>query len=331
MGKRHAWLPKSKEIIVRKEFILDALEKLDQDPHRTRILNLESAFRNWMDSAQFELPTDALSIEDLGSGTLNPFALLAHAKIEGLTSVSELEAQLKLAKQLSSIETSVGKMLEEVTIPEYGWQRFPSKSQSVDSWVDAMHKGRKVLYIATIKSGPRTLNDSISTELGQSIARHAASLGKRYNCKLVSVTYATLYGTFKQSNKKDWRVLLSAYNELKSLEDSQDIEILLTPEKRKGLVFKHGDTRVLVRLRHGIEWWTFLGSSWLTFLEVGAALIRAAVQASPQTGGLYKEPSHAELAELLRVPTNYNIAILQRNQIEWMLLFVSLFVDKLES
>ncbi|WP_245538882.1 hypothetical protein, partial [Thermus oshimai] len=32
MGKRHAWLPKSKEIIVRKEFILDALEKLDQDP-----------------------------------------------------------------------------------------------------------------------------------------------------------------------------------------------------------------------------------------------------------------------------------------------------------
>jgi len=311
-------MPKAQPIKLSKQWVLKALTHLDRDPSKKRVLELETEFRRWLDNSHLALPGNTLSIKKL-SGQINPFVLLSHAKLEGLSLVADLESHLKLAKQFSSIETSAGKMLEEITVPVFGWQRTHSSAQSRESIIDAECKGGDVLYVATIKSGPRTLNDDISQRLGRSIATDAPEWGKRRGVQHVDVTYATLYGTFKQSNKKDWRVLLAAYEHL----HSQGATILVAPEKRTRLVFYDKGVQVSVHIRNGIKWWSFLGQSGLTFLEVGAALIRATI--APDSNR--KEPGSQELKAILEVPEDFNIGILQRNQVEWALFYASWFAD----
>lgn len=320
-------MPKAQPIILSKRWVLGALRAVDRErDRRERVLALERSFRRWLEEAQFVLPDESIDLQRL-AGTINPFVLLAHAKVESLTAVSDLESHLRLAKQFSSIETSIGKMLEEVTVPEYGWHRSTSGAQSEESIIDAELLEGDTLYATTIKSGPRTLNDDISKRLGNSIATDAPLWGHRRGVRQVEVTYATLYGTFKQSNKKDWRVLLAAYELLRDLAlQDRDTRILSEPKQRTRFAFERDGVRVCVRLRNGMKWWSFLGRSGLTFLEVGAALIRAAIPPNPST----RHPRGESLRRMLDIPENYNIALLQRNQLEWALLFSGLFADRFE-
>src|SRR3546814_9376618 len=60
---------------------------------------------------------------------------------------------------------------------------------------------------ATLKSGPRCLNDEMAKDIGTDVARHARSWAVSHHANFVDFTYGVLYGTKRQSNKKDWHVL----------------------------------------------------------------------------------------------------------------------------
>ena len=67
------------------------------------------------------------------------------------------------------METSEGRMVEAVVLPIYGWQCVASEMHSSESVIDGRKLGSKVLQIATLKSGPRCLNDEMSENIADAI------------------------------------------------------------------------------------------------------------------------------------------------------------------
>src|SRR5690606_25962070 len=95
----------------------------------------------------------------------SPFVLLIHARQRQYSKVSELERDILPAKQFSSMETSAGRMVEEVVLPVYGWQCVLSQMHTSYSAIDGKCVTPTTLCAATLKSGPRCLNDEMSENL----------------------------------------------------------------------------------------------------------------------------------------------------------------------
>jgi hypothetical protein len=320
----HPDLPKVvAPLLLRKRDIFETLKRIDCDNlARDRILAMETEFRTKIDTHISGLPD---SRSEFAKFHTNPFVLMFYSRQKGYTRVSQIEQDLVPAKVFSSMETSAGNMVEKVVLPIYGWEIVHSAMHTHESLLDGRlvdTKGGKFVG-ATLKSGPRTLNDDMARNIGHELVSRAHSWAVNHGVKEVDFTYGVLYGTKKQSNKKDWHIL-------RNIDESRPNPSMLM-QSHKGswsIGYSDGPLRVSATIRVGMEWWEFLGSRD-TWLELCCALIRSCIA---PTSGVQPSARHmiadlASIIDLSDIDEGYNISVLQRSQLEWLLFLARHFVD----
>ena len=257
-------------MLLDKAQIFARLKAVDQDPFaKKRVLQMEGDFRARIGSHLTRLPARTAKLQKFNT---NPFVLMFYSKQQQYGQVVQIERDLVPAKVFSSMETSAGRMIQEVVLPVYGWKDVASAMQSHESLLD----GERALQPpdtfvgATLKSGPRTLNDHMSMDIATDLVGQAPSWAVSHGVPNIDFTYGVLYGTKKQSNKKDWHVL-------RNIDRLRPPKSVVLQSHRKGwsVVYEDGPLTVSATVRVGIEWWDYLGGTD-TWLEVCCALIRAA-------------------------------------------------------
>ena len=202
---RNLDLPRPKDTVLLKRDLLVELQSIDNcDDSRARVLAMETAFRQRITGHVASLPTGSASFKKFNT---SPFVLMFYAKQRGYSYVSEIEKDILPAKLFSSMETSAGRMVQDVVLPIYGWESVQSTMHSASSVLDGRKHEPTVVKLATLKSGPRCLNDEMSKDLADDIVGHAEQWAEEAGVDQVDFTYGVLYGTRKQSNKKDWHIL----------------------------------------------------------------------------------------------------------------------------
>src|SRR3546814_17070350 len=101
------------------------------------------------------------------------------------------------------METSAGRMVEEVVLPAYGWEVVSSEMHSSESVLDGRRESGEGRFLcATLKSGPRCLNDEMAKPIGTDVARYVRSWPVGHPANFVDYSYGVLYGPKRQSNQK---------------------------------------------------------------------------------------------------------------------------------
>ncbi|GHD46503.1 hypothetical protein GCM10017083_15680 [Thalassobaculum fulvum] len=320
----HPDLPNSvPDTLLRKKDIFDSLEKVDNDAGaKARILAMESAFRSKIGTHIKGLP-DASS--KFSKFYTSPFVLMFYSKQKSYSRVAQIEKDLVPAKVFSSMETSAGNMVEKVVLPVYGWDIVQSAMHSHESLLDGRKVDHKssVFVGATLKSGPRTLNDDMAKNIGNELVDRASSWAVNHGVKEVDFTYGVLYGTKKQSNKKDWHIL-------RNIDESRPRQSQLTSSHKGAwsIAYTDGPLKVSATVRVGIEWWEYLGGKD-TWIELCCALIRACITpvSIPKTTPTYTISDLPDILDISMLPSHYNVSILQRGQLEWLLFLARHFSD----
>ena len=323
MARSHAGLPRPSKRVFKKVQILDTLSAIDQDGKaRGRVLRLETEFRRRVESHLESLPLRDARLERFNT---NPFVLLIHAFHRGHTAVRQIETDILPAKLFSSMETSAGRMIEAVMLPEYGWECVESTMHSPNSALDGRCSDGDLLKLATLKSGPRCLNDEMSENFADAIINNSATWAREGRVQKIDFTYGVLYGTPKLSNKKDWHILRKIREKLPSR------NVTRPPDNRWDCAFRTARVDVVVSVRIGMDWWTHLGGP-NCLIEMCVALIRCCVQPRDLRSSRqqYAIADMAEIVDTRVVPGNYNVGLLQRSQLEWLFFVVRHFCDVLE-
>lgn len=320
----HPDLPKPPvPLLLSKRDIFARLKKIDEDAAaKDRILAMESEFRTKITTHIKGLPRARSKFAKLST---SPFVLMSYSRQKSYSRVAEIAQDLVPAKVFSSMETSAGKMVEEVVLPIYGWEGVHSSMHSHESLLD----GRKVDQVgarfvgATLKSGPKTLNDDMAKNIGHELVERAASWAVDRGVKEVDFTYGVLYGTKKQSNKKDWHIL-------RNIDEARPRQSQVVASHRGAwaITYSDGPLTVTATVRVGIEWWDYLGGA-NTWIELCCALIRACIaptrdRATVSSYAIVDLPSVLDLSGL---DSSYNVSVLQRSQLEWLLFLARHFAD----
>ena len=321
MARRHPGLPRANKRSLSRLDLLNQLQQVDNDPlRRARVLRLETAFRARIETHIASLPTHEAVFQTFNT---SPYVLLIHARQRGYSKISELEADILPAKQFSSMETSAGRMVEEVVLPEYGWECVASEMHTSNSALDGKRLDGETYHLVTLKSGPRCLNDEMSENFADAILANYPTWARESGANRIDFTYGVLYGTEKLSNKKDWHIL-------RNIQQKCGDALTVSPDNQWTCRFAAHGIEVDVTVRIGLDWWTHLGGE-LSFIEVFTALIRACISV-----GTADAPSYAYTIEDLSrivstrsVRDDYNVSLLQRSQIPWLFLMARHFCDDL--
>lgn len=320
----HADLPKTvPPLLLRKTDIFDSLRRIDSDAKaRDRILKMESDFRAKIATHIQGLPA---ANSNFAKFYTSPFVLMFYSRQKSYSRVAQIEQDLVPAKVFSSMETSAGNMIEKVVLPVYGWEVVHSAMHSHESLLDGrkVDKNSSTFVGATLKSGPRTLNDDMAKSIGHELVVRAPSWAVSHGVKRIDFTYGVLYGTRKQSNKKDWHIL-------RNVDETRPGQSKLTasPKGAWSIAYTDGPLTVSATVRIGIEWWEYLGGKD-TWIELCCALIRACilpVSASPPAAA-YTISDLPDILDLSMLPAGYNVSILQNSQFEWLLFLARHFSD----
>ena len=310
-------------LLLNKKDIFNSLKRIDGDAlARGRILKMESEFRAKIKTHINGLPQTSSKLAKFHT---NPFVLMFYSRQKSYSQVAQIEADIVPAKVFSSMETSAGNMIEKVVLPIYGWEVVRSAMHSHESLLD----GQKIDQLgerfvgATLKSGPRTLNDDMAKNIGNELVDRASSWAVDHSVKKVDFTYGVLYGTKKQSNKKDWHIL-------RNIDEARpSSSTLMTSHKGAWeIAYSDGPLKVSATIRVGIEWWEYLSDAD-TWIELCCALIRACI--TPLSGS-HVALSHVisdlpSILDLSMVDSSYNVSILQESQLEWLLFLARHFSD----
>lgn len=321
MARRHKGLPKATAKQLSKRRLLEQLQTIDSSvKNRDRVLSMENQFRRKIDSHITSLPEGDALFEKFNT---SPYVLLIHARQKNYTKISEIESDILPAKQFSSMETSAGRMVEEVALPTYGWKCVASEMHTSNSALDGKKSEKSLLRLATLKSGPRCLNDEMSENFADAIVNNYRSWAKESGKTKIDFTYGVLYGTQKISNKKDWHIL-------RNIKEKKPSAITTDPANRWNCAFRAGGISVEVTVRIGLDWWNHLGGP-TCFAEVFTALIRACINpgASDQDTYTYVISDLSQIVSTTSVNDNYNVSLLQRSQIPWLFLMARHFCDEL--
>lgn len=302
--------------------LLEQLEAVDHDQQsRERTLAMEAEFRRRIDTHVNSLPDQDAKFAKFFT---SPYVLLIHTRKNNYAKVSQLEHDILPAKLFSSMETSAGRAVEAVGLEAYGWQSVISEMHTENSMLDGKHLAGDTLQVATLKSGPRCLNDSMSENLADGIINNVGIWAHNASVRKVEFTYGVLYGTQRISNKKDWHILRNLHEKL------GDQRFSVPPTGRWSCTFEVDGVEVEVTIRIGKDWWTHLGGR-LGLAEVAVALIRACVPP-----GELDPPDHrytirdlSDIVSTRSVPDSFNPAILQQSQIPWYFFFMRHFCDQL--
>lgn len=320
---RHDGLPTPATTSLRKIELLQGLQTVDNDAAaRARVLALETNFRQRIDTNLLSLPmSDAV----FAKFNTNPFVLMMHSKKKGYKNISEIESDILPAKVFSSMETSSGRMVEAVVLPVYGWEVVPSVMHSPDSVLDGRKKAGNVLCLATLKSGPRCLNDEMSKDIAEDILANCEHWANENHVREIDFTYGVLYGTMRQSNKKDWHILRNIQEKL------TNGTLLESPNNRWSCKFRKNGITVTVTIRIGTELWNYIGGTRTMFTELSSSIIRACITPSDVEPADYafQISDLPAIISTQSVPANFNVALLQRSQLEWLFFFARHFCDEL--
>ena len=323
MAIRNPHLPRQvQETVFSKSSILADLGAVDQNPESgARILALENGFRARIDAHVQSLP---IANARLAEFSTSPFVLLIYARLKGFTKLSELEAHIPAAKLFSSIETSAGRMVEDVVLPVYGWQGVPSGMHTANSALDGKRVIGQRLMAATLKSGPRCLNDEMSENFADNVITHGATWLAASQATELDFTYGVLYGTKAQSNKKDWHILRNIAEKLPTDQVTQP------PWQRWECSFSLTGHVAKATVRVGKDWWEYLGGPFC-LTEVCVAMIRACVApgAVEQAGQTYTIADIGQIGAWPAGSSTYNVLCLQASQIPWLFLLMRHFCDRL--
>jgi hypothetical protein len=323
MARSHPGMPKPVPHVIAKSDLLKALLTVDADPAaRERVLTMESEFRR-----RVGVHIESLTLEDamFSKFNTNPFVLLFHSKNKGFKHISSIEQDILPAKVFSSMETSAGRMVEAVVLPVYGWTPVLSGMHSAGSVLDGRKLEGKLLRLATLKSGPRCLNDPTSENIADAIIAHCTGWAKEAGVRKLDFTYGVLYGTRKQSNKKDWHIL-------RNIEDKLPAgSIKRPPAQSWHCEFKKDGVSVTVTIRIGTELWNHFAHEGTAFVEMVIALIRACISPSDTEPASYKFTIFdlRSIISLDVVPEDFNVSLLQRSQLEWFFFVARHFCDDL--
>lgn len=308
MSRGHPDLPRSLPVRLSTAKIFEGLERIDSDPAaRLRVLEMERRFR-----IRVEAYLSAKARK--GKPMTNPFVLMMHSRRMGYRGVAEVVRDIPAGAGFASMETEAGKMVERVTFEVFGWSIVESAMHSDNTVVDAWKIDDRTLRCATLKSGPRCLNDAMSKDIGSDMAKNVAGWASQNNADQVDFSYAVIYGTPLKSNKKDWHVLRNIAESI-----PQGSIVSQSHKKAWALGYTDGSVKISAAVRVGLDWWNYLGGPD-TWIEVSAAFIRACIQ--PTTDGIQVEAL---------APEDFNVAILQKSQLEWLLLTAKHFCDTLDS
>jgi len=325
MMSKKGSIPKRSPVSLAKSDLLAKLALVDHDRKATsRVLALETDFRQRITTHLASLPTSNAQFSKFYT---NPFVLMIHSLRKGYRHISQIESDILPAKVFSSMETSAGKMVELVVLPTYGWEveSVQSSMHSFNSVLDGKCKIGNTLRLATLKSGPRCLNDEMSEDIAAAILENYQRWATNDGVTEIDFTYGVLYGTRKQSNKKDWHILRNIAEKLKGG------KLLVNPGGRWDCKFqKHGIT-VTVTVRIGMDLWNYIGGGDTTFLEMCSGIIRACITPANIQPADYKY-TIADLQEIISlesVPNTFNVSLLQRSQFEWLFFFARHFCDEL--
>jgi hypothetical protein len=320
MAHGHKGLPIAVSRQISKRALLDQLRSIDSIiESRNRVLQMETQFRRKIDSHINSLPNGNALFQKFNT---SPYVLLIHAKQKNYTKISEIESDILPAKQFSSMETSAGRMVEEVALPTYGWECVGIEMHTSNSALDGRKVERSFLRLATLKSGPRCLNDEMSENFADAIVNHYRSWARESKKTKIDFTYGVLYGTQKTSNKKDWHIL-------RNIKEKSAGSITIDPADRWDCAFCAHEISVAVTVRIGLDWWDYLGGQ-NCFVEVFTALIRACIApglSDPDTH-TYIISDFNRIVSTSSVGKDYNVSLLQRGQIPWLFLMARHFCDE---
>lgn len=326
MARGHKDLPKNvARTVLQKREIFNILKAIDNDSgSRSRILAMENDFRQRINSHISSLPDSSSKFQKFNT---SPFVLMFYSKQQNYSHVYQIEKDIVPAKVFSSMETSAGRMVEAVVLPIYGWETVQSTMHSTESVLD----GRKetsngVFMAATLKSGPRCLNDEMAKDIGVDVVKHTQAWAKSHKSSKVEFTYGVLYGTKRQSNKKDWHILRNIGEALPS-----GAKLKIPCRERWNIGYSDNNVDIEATVRVGIEWWDYLGGP-NTWVELCVALIRVCINPSlPQRNGkTYVISDLQSILDLSVLPNGYNVSVLQQSQLEWLPFLARHFCDDLQ-
>jgi hypothetical protein len=313
-----------------KSQLLDSLAAVDaNDAARGRVLQLETGFRKKVSTLLNNLPVEDNTFRDFST---SPFVLLARAAQRGYKQAREIEDDILVGKIFSSMETSAGRMVEEVALPVYGWTIVPSEMRSAYSVIDGeLVTGGKACFLG-LKSGPRCLNDDSSGHISSNIIDFHQQWAKDKAVSKVEFVFGALYGTKAQSNKKDWHVISDAS---RLLHEEHNADLRKSAAKSWDAAVTHEGVELDLSVKIGVDLWEHIGRTGIqvetAFVEICAALIRSCVAPGEPTPPDFVATiaNFDNVIALDAVPDNYNVAILQRSQLEWLFLIAAHFCDEL--
>ncbi|NJL27914.1 MAG: hypothetical protein HC897_08455 [Thermoanaerobaculia bacterium] len=315
-------MPRPKPLVLSKVELLDFLVRVDRDEASSaRVLAMETELRRRIIRHLEALSSTHAKFAKLNT---NPFVLMIYAFQNRFCRIGEIETLIMPAKIFSSMETSAGRMIEAVVLPTYGWEVVESSMHSQDSAIDGRKKVGDVVRLATLKSGPRCLNDEMSENLADAIFLNCEAWAAHAGVRKVDFTYGVLYGTKKQSNKKDWHILRKLVEKLSSGIDEG-------PDGSWHCRFTKNEIEVAVTIRIGIDLWSHIAAHDLAFMEICVALLRACVVPADleQSERSYSISDLANIVSLEGISARFNTKILQRSQLEWLFFFARHFCDAL--
>lgn len=321
---RHEGLPRATRFTLSKLALLSDLICVDTDKAATaRVLTLETAFREKIKTHVEALPTSEAAFSKFNT---NPFVLMIHTFNKRYRHVSEIEQDVLPAKVFSSMETSAGRMVEAVVLPVYSWKCVSSPMHTANSLIDGKKRSGRTLCLATLKSGPRCLNDPTSENIASDIIANSSAWAIGDKVNRIDLTYGVLYGTKMQSNKKDWHILRNIVEKLPT-----KTMIRVHPRDGWSCEYEKDGVKVVVTVRIGIELWNYIAGNRLAFVEICVALIRACVAPTDTRPNDHKFTivDLERITSMAPVPSNFNVSILQRSQLEWLFFFARHFCDEL--
>lgn len=318
----HKGMPRPEVLVLTKEHLLQSLIQVDGDKASSdRALAMETEFRTRILSHIESLPTSDARFAKFNT---SPFVLMFYTLQHGYVRISEIEEAILPAKVFSSMETSAGRMVEAVVLPKYGWEFAPSGMHTAHSAIDGKKTSGNTLCLATLKSGPRCLNDEMSENFADAILANCETWAKDAGKKKLDFTYGVLYGTKKQSNKKDWHILRNIAKKLSN-------GIKEPPDGKWYCRFEKNGVEVTVTVRIGIDLWNYIAGNNLAFMEICTSLLRACVKPSETEAGkvTYTISDLEEIISLAGLPAAFNTKILQRSQLEWLFFLARHFCDEI--
>jgi hypothetical protein len=162
----------------------------------------------------------------------------------------------------------------------------------------------------------------MSENFADVILTNSGEWAKEAGVKKIDFTYGVLYGTKKQSNKKDWHILRNIAKKLPS-------GIKEGPENKWHCRFDKDGVQVTVTIRIGVDLWNYVAGHNLAFMEICTALLRACVKPSDTETGKHKYAISdlEDIISITGIPLAFNTKILQRSQFEWLFFFARHFCD----